>query len=285
MPKIPFPPRDWPISIVGLGAVGSTLAHALKEAGFRRLTLIGKGRAGEQRRAKALKVSYLSDIAQLHQEQGIIILALPEPQIVAVAHKLSQMQFPWRKFVVLHTSGSTGSEILKPLGNLGAGIAAWHPYQTFPRGAKSIHLAGVTFGTGGNRRGVLAANHLTRALGGQPLAVKNEDRALYHLSAVLSCGFISADLYMAVELLKALGVSDHRALETVLPIAEETLRQVHALGPHKAMTGPAIRGDKATIRKHIAALKKAAPEMTKAYAAMTESIATPATHGRGGASR
>lgn len=270
MPRNATKITDCPVTIVGMGAVGSALARAAKAASFSCITLVGKGHPGEQRLDRALKVGHLRHVTELQQEQGFIILAVREAQIAAVVHDLTSLLVPWWKVTVLHTSGPLGAEILCPLASLGAGVAAWHPYQTFPRRAKRGSLQGVTFGTDGNRKGILAANRLTRALGGLPLRVPEQDRLLYHLSAVLSCGFVAADLQMATEVLKKIGVSDRRALQTVLPIARETLKQVGELGVRSAMTGPAVRGDLATIQRHLAALMKAAPEMLRVYAAVTD---------------
>jgi predicted short-subunit dehydrogenase-like oxidoreductase (DUF2520 family) len=282
MPHPTFKITDWPITIIGLGAVGSGLARALKQAGFRHLALLGKGRTGEQRLAKALKVTYLNHIGELQQEQAVIILALNESQIAAVARDLSRLPLNWPKLTVLHTSGSLGGMALQPLANLGAGIAAWHPYQTFPKAAKEVNLRGITFGVDGNRRGILTANRLTRAVGGVPLRISGDDRVLYHLSAVLACGFVAADLQMAIDVLKKIGIPEKRALQTVLPIARETLNQVSELGIGAAMTGPAIRGDKATISNHLRALRKTDPELAKVYSTITNHISRRRRARRGG---
>ena len=217
MPQNNSETRHWPITIIGLGAVGSQLARAIRKAGFRQLTVIGKGRAGEQRLTRALQVRYHGGIKELQQEQGVIILAVREAQIATITRDLSRLPLKWQKLCVLHTAGSVGAEILNPLAALGAGIAAWHPYQTFPKKAKAVTLGGVTFGVGGNRRGIVAANRLSRALGGIPLRVSDEDRILYHLSAVLACGFVAADLDMAIEVLKKIGISDKRAFRPFCP--------------------------------------------------------------------
>jgi predicted short-subunit dehydrogenase-like oxidoreductase (DUF2520 family) len=131
---------------------------------------------------------------------------------------------------------------------------------------------GVTFGVSGDPRAVRAANRLTRALGGRPLRLREEDRILYHLSAVLACGFVAADLLLAVRVLKRIGVSEKRALEAVLPIASQTLKNIAELGSARALTGPAIRGDATTIKKHLRALRKLDPELARVYASVSRHL-------------
>jgi predicted short-subunit dehydrogenase-like oxidoreductase (DUF2520 family) len=264
------------ISVVGFGSVGQSLGRTLVQSRLPLRWVVGRGQPGERRLARELKIEYLSDVAQLPQEQGIIILCVRDRQIPELARQMASLDLPWKRLTVLHTAGVLGSEVLSPLERAGAGVAAWHPFQTFVR-RRSAPLAGVTFGIDGNPRGVRAGFALARALGGRPLKIAARDRALYHASAVLACGFVAADLQMAVTVLQGLGLSEKRARETALPIAEQTMSNLRSLGPLKAMTGPAIRGDVATIRKHLAALKNLDPKLAKVYAEVTKCILGMAT--------
>lgn len=261
--------RRIPLTIIGLGPVGQALACALVRTKRLDLTLIGRGRPGEKRLAKALKTQYLSKLKNLQQNGGYVILCVNNSQIKTIVRYFTHSDNNWNRFTVLHTSGVLGSEVLKPLASRGASVAAWHPYQTFPKRGKHPDFAGVTFGISGDPRAARAANRLTRLLGGKPLRVRDEDRALYHLSAVFACGFVAADLDMAVRVLKTIGLSEKRAREAIIPIAMQTLKNAAALGPARALTGPAVRKDKATIRKHLEALKKVNPEQVQVYAAVS----------------
>ena len=258
-----------PLTIIGLGPVGQTLARAINRAGFHNPTLIGRGRPGERALARALKARYLPDLRHLIQGNGFIIICVKDNQITSAARQLARLKLDWKRLIVLHASGVFGSDVLKPLAATGASVAAWHPYMTFPKGGSPVGFGGVTFGISGEVRAVRAANRLTRALGGKPLKLHEEDRVLYHLSAVLACGFVAADLEMAVRVLKKIGLSERRALETILPIASQTLKNVRNLGPRRALTGPAVRGDKETIRKHLRALRKLDPKLAHVYATVS----------------
>jgi predicted short-subunit dehydrogenase-like oxidoreductase (DUF2520 family) len=259
--KSPLPP----VTLVGLGGVGRALAHAIREAGCRELVLIGRGRRGERSLAHALKARHLSNLRQLTQDHGLIVICARDNQIASVAQELTRLKLNWSRLTVLHTSGVLGSAVLKPLASKSAAVAAWHPYMTFPKGGQPVSFAGVTFGTSGDVQAMRAAGRLARMLGGRPLRLREQDRALYHLSAVLACGFVAANLDLAVSVLKKIGLSEKRALETVLPIASQTLENVAELGPKRALTGPAVRGDTATIRKHLRELRKLDPELARYY--------------------
>jgi predicted short-subunit dehydrogenase-like oxidoreductase (DUF2520 family) len=269
MPALPRKNPRISLTVIGLGPVGQAVACALSRSGKFDLILIGRDRAGEKRLAKALKSQYLSNIKQLAQDSGIVIICIKDNQIKSFIRQYVRLKPNWSRFTVLHTSGVLGSDVLKPLASKGASVAAWHPYQTFPRRGWQPDFAGVTFGISGDARAMRVAGRLTRMLGGKPLRIRDEDRVLYHLSAVLACGFVAADLEMAVRVLKKIGLSEKRALEAIMPIATQTLKNATALGPARALTGPAVRKDEATIRKHLQALRKNDPDLAQVYTAVS----------------
>jgi predicted short-subunit dehydrogenase-like oxidoreductase (DUF2520 family) len=158
------------------------------------------------------------------------------------------------------------------LAKLGSAVAAMHPYQTFPKRQTAVNLRGITYGITGNRKGVALASRIARDLGGKSVMIREADRMLYHLSAILACTFVTADMEMAVRVLKKLGVAEKSALETVLAIAGETIRNVKELGIGAAMTGPQNRGDVSLIRRHIKELRKRLPELVKTYSTTSRFI-------------
>lgn len=260
-----------PFALVGLGAVGRSLAARLKEAGVDRLTLIGRNRARDRSFARKLAATLLPDVSYLEEFQGIIVLAVRDNQIAGVARKLARLPLNWKNITVIHTSGAQDSSVLEPLKKRGAGGAAWHPYQTFPKSTReAARLMGVTFGIDGNPRGVRAAFRLARLLGCKPVRISPEMRVLYHVSAVFASGFVAGNLAAAEAILKRVGLSPNRAREAVLAIARETLDNCARLGPHKAETGPAVRGDFQTVKKHTAALKKTLPELARTYQTISQ---------------
>ena len=57
----------------------------------------------------------------------------------------------------------------------------------------------------------------------------------------------------------------------LLPLIQETAARLEDASPSKTQTGPAIRGDDATIEKHLDLLNKY-PQLKKIYELFTESI-------------
>jgi predicted short-subunit dehydrogenase-like oxidoreductase (DUF2520 family) len=261
-----------PLIIVGLGAVGRTLAREIARSKIAPLILVGRGRAAEQRLAKQLKAAYLSDLSLLNIISGTIWLTVSTSKIGRTSRQLSELPLPWKRICVFHASGSSGASVLGELANRGAGVAACHPYQTFPKRAGRVKLDGILWGLDGNARGLRAARGLTRRLRGIPVVIPEEHRLAYHASAVMACTFMAANSEMALTTLKRLGVRDRTARDAVFAIALETLRQVQELGLKHALTGPASRGDKKLVRRHVAALKELDPAVAKVYGEISEYI-------------
>jgi predicted short-subunit dehydrogenase-like oxidoreductase (DUF2520 family) len=261
--------RKLRFATVGLGAVGSALTPALAEAGHRPLFLVGRGRKREQQLARRLKTRLLRSLPNDIENIDFILVTIPTATLAAYAGKLATRDLPWKKLVFVHAAGPLGIEPFAPLAKLGAGVAAMHPYQTFPKRQRSVTLDGVIYGVTGDRRGARLARRIARELGGQPVMIKEADRVLYHLSAVVACGFTAANLEIAGSILAGLGIAKTSRERATRAIAEETIRNVKALGTRAAMTGPAARGDVNGVRRHLRELQKRRPELADCYEEMS----------------
>ena len=87
-------------------------------------------------------------------------------------------------------------------------------------------------------------------LDGQAFEVADEHRAEYHAAAVIASNHLVALLGQAERVAAAAGVP----LEAYLDLVRATVDNVAELGPAAALTGPAARGDWATIDHHLAVL-------------------------------
>jgi len=101
------------------------------------------------------------------------------------------------------------------------------------------------------------------ALGGQWFTVADDDRAAYHAAACIASNHLVALLGQAERVGAAAGVPR----EAFLGLVRATVDNVAALGPDRALTGPAARGDIETLDRHRAALD---PSELPAYDAMVD---------------
>lgn len=119
-------------------------------------------------------------------------------------------------------------------------------------------------GLEGGKRALAAGKALALALGAKPLYLKAEHKPFYHASCSLVSNYLVVLIDSAVTLLMASGMGRKKALGLLRPLLEGTLRNVKSLDTDASLTGPIQRGDVATIRAHLRALRRF-PGIKSAY--------------------
>jgi hypothetical protein len=112
---------------------------------------------------------------------------------------------------------------------------------------------------------------LAADLGGRPIELLPGKRALYHAAAVLAGNAPLALLSVASELLVAAGLEPDIAEQGLLALLEGALANARRVGPRAALTGPVVRGDTATVARHLEALHEH-PDADALYRALTREI-------------
>jgi predicted short-subunit dehydrogenase-like oxidoreductase (DUF2520 family) len=165
-----------------------------------------------------------------------------------------------------HCSGAESASLLESAQEQGARIGSFHPMQTFPmttHGAAS--LSGVAFAVEGPSPLIDTLRDMARALGGWPVEIAPQHRALYHLTGFLACGAVITLMNQAAELWRVMGYTREQGLEVLLPILRSTVDSLEAQGAPAGLTGPISRGDVGTVEKHLDALESRAPSMMPLY--------------------
>jgi predicted short-subunit dehydrogenase-like oxidoreductase (DUF2520 family) len=212
-----------------------------------------------------------------------LLIATSDSAIAPLARELAQQgkgRDAWRGKVVLHTCGSLPSDVLRPLQLRGAAIGSLHPYQTVPSPEAGVrNLRGAFWSLEGDRRAMRVARDWVRRLGGVAFSVRPEKKTLYHLSAFIVCPTVVTLMAQATSLLGQAGVPVRISRLMLRQFVTETAKNFAELGARRALTGPAVRGDWATIRRHLAALKRSAPEFVPAYQSLLQAMLSLADAG------
>lgn len=232
-----------PITLVGAGRVGGSLARALRAA---------------DADARLLDRDRLDDVAGA----AVVLLCVPDDEIAGACESIAAAD-PDLRFIG-HTSGATTLEALAAAERGGAGRFSLHPLQTVPD--PETDLAGAPVAIAGSSD---AATALARAIAERcrmaPFEVPEESRAAYHAAAVVASNFLVALESSATELLAAAGIEDGH--ELLAPLVLRSAANWAERGP-AALTGPIARGDEATIERHLAAIAATAPELIPLYEAL-----------------
>ena len=224
------------VRIVGPGRAGTSLALALTNAGWDVAPMLGRRH----------------DVAGAARGVDLLVLATPDDTVRDVARAVQVESAT----VVAHLAGALGLDVLAPHPRR----AAVHPLVALPTpelGAR--RLVGGWFAVAGDP----LAGEVVRALDGRSFTVDDADRAIYHAAAVIASNHVVALLGQAERLAASVGVP----FQAYLDLATDTLANVAELGPVGAITGPAARGDEATLRRHVRALPV---DERKAYRGMID---------------
>jgi predicted short-subunit dehydrogenase-like oxidoreductase (DUF2520 family) len=198
-----------------------------------------------------------------------ILLAVPDDAIAPVAADLARMiGGALRGKIVLHTSGALDASVLEPLRRHGAATGSMHPLQTFT-GVNVPPLASKVFAIEGDKQAVRTARGIARTLGGVPVVVSAENKALYHAAGAFGAGLVLALEESGVQLLKQAGLQHREAQRALLSLTRQVLEHYEKLGAQKAWTGPLPRGDYGVVAAHRNALRNAPPEFLAAYEAVS----------------
>ena len=211
------------VRIIGGGRAGKSLGNALIAAGWEDLDYRGRG----------------DDLSTAAAGTDVLVIATPDDVIAAVAESIR----PVPTTLVLHLSGALGLDVLAQHSRR----AAAHPLVSLPDeelGAERLRSAWFAIA------GDAEVGSLVAALSGRSFPIDESARPLYHAAAVIASNHLVALLGQAERVATLAGVP----FEVMLDLARDTVDNVRRLGPAGALTGPAARGDEATIARHLQAL-------------------------------
>lgn len=271
LPAVSKPPssnRRRAISIVGPGNLGTAVALTLAPAGYevRFLVARGKRNSGRQTRALARRIkARVVEIGKQPLDTEIVWITVPDDAIAGVARVLAQSQ-AWKGKIVFHSSGALTSDELVSLRDKGARVASVHPMMTFVRGAVP-EMAGVAFAVEGDAAAVRVARSIVKDLGGDAFVIKKQNKVLYHVFGSFASPLVIALLASLEQVALAAGIRKTDIRPMMAPLLWQTLRNHLKHGATSAFSGPLVRGDVETVRKHLAELKKL-PEAKAVYLAL-----------------
>ena len=110
-----------------------------------------------------------------------------------------------------------------------------------------------------------AAEALVIEIGGDPIWVPEEKRALYHAALAFGSNYLITLVTQSAELLQQAGI-DHPQ-RVLAPLLSASLDNALRLGD-QALTGPVARGDAATVATHLAVIAEQSSTAADAYRAM-----------------
>ncbi len=255
------------ISIIGSGNVATQLGLALKKNGWTIECVYNHKISGAKNLANKLNAQAISKLKDL-PKSDILIICVKDDVLTKLVNQLSLLEIFANRIkspIVVHTSGTVPIEILSQLSiNFG-----WlYPLQSIKKN-EALDFRKVPIGIDGSTNKALATiNQMGRSISKHTFRIKTHQRSKLHLAAVFTNNFTNHLLAIAQSIAKENNI-DFKILVPLLAHTFEVASKQHSAN-HQ--TGPAIRGDKNTIKVHMDLLKHS-PYWRAIYKAITQSIA------------
>jgi predicted short-subunit dehydrogenase-like oxidoreductase (DUF2520 family) len=243
------------IFVIGAGRAGLGIAQAVRDAGGRVTGVHGRRpRDGDD--AERITAGPLPSAIG---EAGVVLVAVQDAALdgaLAPVAERARAGALAAGAVVLQASGSAQPEGFAPLRALGVACGTFHPLVPLavPAHAPGL-LQGAWIGLDGDAAAEEAGRALAALLGAHALRIPPGEKGRYHAAAVFASNFPIVLAAIAERLLAGAGVEGEEARPAVRHLLSSAAANL-ARGDDAALalTGPVVRGDDATVRRHLDAL-------------------------------
>ncbi len=257
-----MPAEKLKLGFIGAGRAGTGLATGFAHAGRDVVAVASRSIASAQALVKRVRGARACAPQEVADRADLVFLTVPDDAIEPVASGIR-----WRAgSACVHCSGAADLDALKKAAADGALTGGFHPLHMFGEPGESPGaLAGCAIALAGPDELVEKLERLARSLGAKPLRLPEGGRALYHAAANFSGAFVIALIQETIALWKKLGIAEADALAALLPLLRGTVDNVERLGAAGGLGSAVARGDLGTIRRHLDALAKSAPDSLELY--------------------
>ncbi|MBB2986223.1 Rossmann-like and DUF2520 domain-containing protein [Terracoccus luteus] len=264
-------PARFDVGVVGSGRVGAVLGAALRAAGHHVRAVSAVSEASLERAATLLPGVPVRPVPDVVSGAHLVLLAVPDDALGELVSGLAATGTFTPGQLVVHTSGTHGTEVLAPAAAADVVPLALHPVMTFTGTAVDLdRLVDCCFGVTTVDVARPLAEALVIEMGGEPVWVPEDARETYATALTHGADHLVTLVAQSMQLLAAAGIDDPaRVLEPLLQAALANTLQ----GGDGALTGPVSRGDAGTVSGHVAALRRVAPDVSPAYLALARATA------------
>jgi len=264
------------IGVIGIGRVGSAFIRELTKSGLYIKVILDRNKSKSDRMLEYLRNHDIHASAFLFdlKKCDLIIISVNDDEIQEVCKSLVNESVLKDGSTVVHTSGMVSTRMLNSAKSKGLFTGNIHPILSFPDTESHYPpFDGSWFGIDGDRETIEILTELIKAMGARFIRIKDSNREFYHLAMVFASNYIAALHLVARKILIDKCKIDNETInECLLKLESSVIKnlQIDELG--NALSGPIVRGDVTTIKRHINALKGEYPQFLQLYSEMAELI-------------
>jgi YrbI family 3-deoxy-D-manno-octulosonate 8-phosphate phosphatase len=251
--------NDQDIVLLGAGNVATQLGQMFQKAGHQVIQVWNRSKPAGKELAESLDTEYEPNLEELTEKGDLYLLCVSDDAIETVVRQLNI-----KAGIVVHTSGMTP---LDALTGAGEKQGVLYPLQTISKERELDPDQLPLFICGSDKESTQQLKELGASLGSATTEVTQDQLQTLHLAAVFVNNFPNHLWHVAQTLLNGQSLD----FTHMLPILQETIDKVREIPPQEAQTGPAARGDRSTIEKHLHKLAEH-PQYAHLYRVLTQQI-------------
>lgn len=242
------------ISVIGTGAVGSSLIKQLSNAGYEIKSIISRQPAKDIHNRLGVDFPIIRIDEITGENIGkILFICTPDGFISKTTETLSMLDIHWQGRVVTHCSGFHASNVLKTLKNKGVSVAAFHPIQTFVERTGSGSFEDIYISVEGDELALGILMSISLNLHAKPILLNRHQKQILHIAAVFMSNYVVTLGGIANRLIKE--NIEGADFQMLFPLLRQTINHLEELKPAQSLSGPLARGDIETVKKHLESLK------------------------------
>ena len=230
--------KRYKIVIIGSGNVAEHLIRAFELSNNSEVVQIySRNNVTGNELSLKFNIEFSNSLDQI-KIADLYIIAVSDSSIAEVSDSLL-----FSNKLVAHTSGATGLCLLNNKNRQ----AVFYPLQSFTKG-KEIDFSNIPICIESkNNEDCNTLISIAKSISNTVNKVSSEQRQYLHASAVFVNNFTNHMFYIGKE------IAEHNNIDFNLlkPLIKETVDKLQYKSPKEAQTGPAIRGDKTTMAKHL----------------------------------
>lgn len=230
------------ITLIGAGNLATHLAESLHSQCVEIVQIYSRNMHNAKELADKVNADPINDLKQISLRANVCIFAVIDDAIPVLLRENSATFN--NDMLLLHTAGSVPVDVFN---DYSSQFGAFYPLQTFSK-KRQINFAQIpVFIEGNTGETENKIRHLAQKITQKVYSVNYEQRKQLHLAGTFACNFPNFMYSIANKLVK----EKFLTFEMLIPLILETAQKIQTLPPDEAQTGPAVRGDNATIAAHL----------------------------------
>lgn len=244
------------IGFAGAGKVGFSLGKHIAAHGYEIAGYYSRSFISAQEAASFAGGIAFSTIDALVAASDIVFLTVPDGQIAPTWQELAELAgyglVDLKGKTICHCSGALSSDVFEGARELGASVYSVHPlYAVSSKYETYRELGRALFTIEGSPERLDEMVAFARSWGNEVQVISAADKVRYHAAAVMASNLVVGLMHSAATELERCGFAPEAAERALRPLFIGNATHIAEDGTVAALTGPAERGDVATIQKHL----------------------------------